>query len=260
MRAVIIGCGYVGSAVAKAWRSQGHHVAVTTRSVSKEEPLKEIADEVIVGVDWARIVKNRDVILLCVAPNQGGSYEDTYLKTARELIKHAGNIPIIYTSSTSVYGDANGKEVTEASPLFPMNESAQILAKTESELLKSPHSCILRLGEIIGPGRSPIERLSRLQGQSLPGTGENPVNVSPLELIVETIDFAAKNNLKGIYNVCASFHPTRKDWYKKLCKEANIPEPNWDPSRNSVHGGNRIVVSKKLEDLSSNLKTLSKEI
>lgn len=260
MRAVIIGCGYVGSAVAKQWRSQGVEVAVTTRNPAKSDTLKEVADEVIVGMDWDKIVTDRDVIVLCVAPDRGGDYADTYLKTAKELIKHAADCHIIYTSSTSVYGDAGGEEVTETSPLFPMNESTQILVDTEAALLASPNSCILRLGEIIGPGRSPINRLKRMQGQTLAGTGENPVNLSPLDVIVAAIDFAATNKLVGIFNVCTPFHPKRKEWYKELCEEAGIPEPKWNPSHTPTHGGNRIVVSKKLEDLGLDLHTHSKII
>ena len=59
----------------------------------------------------------------------------------------------IFTSSTSVYPQTDGSEVTEDSPADPDRETAQILRETE-ELILSKEGTVLRLAGLYGPRRS----------------------------------------------------------------------------------------------------------
>lgn len=235
----------MGSSIARLWRSDGNHVTVTTRSASNRDGLSSIADKVNVGPDWHQAVQGKEVILVSVAPDSPDAYADTYVGTAQKLLPLIQEQHVIYLSSTSVYGDNVTLEVDEETPLNPVNPQAKILAEAEALFLKMPSSCVLRLGEIVGPGRSPIERLKGI----LPGTGSNPINISPLELILKAIDTAAKLKIQGIYNVCSDDHRTRKEYYEQICRENGLPMPTWDPNKRSIHGGNRIVKSDKFNAL-----------
>lgn len=255
MNILIIGLGYVGKAFALRLKKQGHHVTGTTRHPDKAAHLQPYVDQVLIWNDKTpkTFLDGFDVVLLSAAPDSTSNYEETYLKNAEKIAQAAAfsstTQQILYTSSTSIYGDCNGAQVTEETSPAPKNRQGEILLATETALLQSSvPCCILRLGEIIGPGRELSERLAKMQGTPLPGTGENRVNLSPLEDIVNALLFAMENRLSGIYNVVADFHPTRKELYLEIAKKKGLKDPVWDPALPSLHGGNRIVSSQKLLD------------
>ncbi len=92
MNIVIIGCGYVGLAVAKYWRqNSSFKITVTTTTPERVSSLESIADKVIVttGDDLEGLksaTENQDVVLLTVAPKGGIRYQETYLNTAQNLV------------------------------------------------------------------------------------------------------------------------------------------------------------------------------
>ncbi len=92
MKAAIIGCGYVGTAVAKCWRSQGFDLSVTTTRRSRIPELSQLANQVsvVVGTDASQLqaaLSDRELVLLCVGLRKGASYKDTYLETAKTIAK-----------------------------------------------------------------------------------------------------------------------------------------------------------------------------
>jgi nucleoside-diphosphate-sugar epimerase len=62
---------------------------------------------------------------------------------------------ILFTSSTSVYGQSRGEWVDESSPTHPRNFAGEIMLSAERLLHGSRFpSTVLRLGGIYGPGRT----------------------------------------------------------------------------------------------------------
>ena len=148
MKISIIGCGYVGSAIARLWQEKGHTVTVTTTTPDKVSNLSTIADRVIVtkGDDLGtlqEVLTDRDVVLLCVGAKKRdrSTYEQAYLQTAKNVVSLAQNIPsikqIIYTGTHAILGDRQGKWTDEECPVATVNENSEILAKTESVLLSA---------------------------------------------------------------------------------------------------------------------------
>ena len=87
MNILIIGCGYVGSAVASFWQQQGHNLTVTTTTPEKVPTLKSLANQVIIlqGNDLQGLtnaIENQDLILLSVGGKRGKFYRENYLETA----------------------------------------------------------------------------------------------------------------------------------------------------------------------------------
>ncbi|MFA6916749.1 MAG: NAD-dependent epimerase/dehydratase family protein [Parachlamydiales bacterium] len=251
----IIGCGYVGKAVAALWVQNNLSVhAITTRK-ENNDALEDLGCVPFVIQDedsLANAVADARVILVSVAPSQNRSYEATYLHTAKALLdvlSKQKNFPhIIFTSSASVYGAYDNEIVTEDTPLLPENPENQILAQTESLLLDYPYTTILRFGEIIGPGRELYLRLKKMQGP-FPGDGLNICNFTNLSDAVRAIEFVRTNKFYGIYNVVCDEHPTRLALYERLSEKMQLPLPRWDPTLMSRLGSKKIVSNNKLSQL-----------
>ena len=258
MKIGIIGCGYVGQAAALNWKKKNYYISVTTRQPERIATLSNCSDQVCVLKDQSltSFIAQQDALLISVAPDHFSQYESTYLSVAHAVANHVKNNPslkqIIYTSSTSVYGDNQGNWVDENALIFPQEIHTKILHEAEKILLNcaSEHLkvCILRLGEIYGPNREIENRLRQRQNQPFPGTGDSYTNLIHLTDIVEALDFALTNGLKGIYNLCNDFHILRRIFYHDICQKEQIPPIKWDPQLRSLHGGNRRVSNQKIKD------------
>jgi nucleoside-diphosphate-sugar epimerase len=231
-----MGAGYTGMALLSYFNSTTHEIYITTTNIERIEELKPLGKKVLL-LDSTSEESLRDLIQACdgiivlVAPKNSEKYEETYLNTAK-LISSMLTIRktpfyILYTSSTSVY-DGTLESAKEDAILNPPSVTGKILLETEQVYLNSrAKCCILRLGGIYGPKRELIERARRLSGKEMPGTGDECTNNIHLNDIVNSIVFCLDNALTGIYNLVNDDHPTRKELYNELSKEANIPPPTW---------------------------------
>lgn len=256
MKVAIIGCGYVGSAVARHWHEQGLDVLVTTTREERVAELKAIASrvEVLSGTEGDRItaaLSDRQVVLLCVASKRGASYADTYLNTAKNMAKVLPNTPVeqlIYTSSCSVYGQHHGAWVTELMPPMPVTDNGKIIEQTEETLLSasSPQRkvCVLRLGGIYGPGRTLQKIYSRAAGTTRPGKGEEATNWVHLSDIVNGIDWAKGKQLAGIHNLVQEEVPTVKSLIQRVCDGHGLSPVIWDESQPSTRKDVRVSNAK----------------
>lgn len=256
----VIGCGYLGSEVASTWRNRGTHVTATTRNPTRLDALAKIAQKgvLIKGNDeaeFAPLIAGNETILISIAAEGPEHYEQAYRNTAH-IFRHLAiemDLPrrLIYTSSTSVYGDQNARWVDEESDLLATSPQAKILIDAE-EIYQSLaelgwHVCILRLSEIYGPGRELSKRIQQLQGRPLPGTGEQHTNMVHKTDCVAAIDYALRHHLEGIYNLADDDHPTRKELYKSVAKKFDLPSPTWDPTLPGLHVGNKRVSNHKIK-------------
>lgn len=98
-----------------------------------------------------------DLLLHCASSGRGGpdAYRSVYLDGCRHLLDAFPGVPLIFTSSTSVYAQIDGSEVTEESPAEPDRDTGKILRETE-ELVLAHGGIVARLSGIYGPGRSVI--------------------------------------------------------------------------------------------------------
>ncbi|NEO51733.1 MAG: SDR family oxidoreductase [Okeania sp. SIO3B5] len=263
MKIAIIGCGYVGTKVAKLWSQNGHQVTVTTTTPEKVSELENVAQQVVVmkGNDpqaMQDVLQNQEMVLLSVGfrSHIGMEYKQTYLETAQTLVatlKKTPNIQqIIYTGSYSVYGDKNGEWIDENSPVTPASENGNILHETEQVLLSAStpqqRVCLLRLGGIYGPGRELIKIFSRWAGKTRPGTGDDVTNWIHLDDIVGAVEFARDRQLQGIYNLVNDVPMKGKELLDSLHKYQGLEKVSWDGSPSSMRPFNARVSNKKLKD------------
>jgi nucleoside-diphosphate-sugar epimerase len=262
MKLAIIGCGYVGKAVARVWHEAGNEVTVTTTTNDKVGELQAIASRVVVleGQDFDRlkqVVANQDIVLLSVGSKQRTPevYRQAYLGTAQNLvmaIKASGGVKqLIYTSSYGMINHQGGDTVDETVVVNPQDEFGKILAQTEGVLLDPAignlKTCILRLTGIYGQGRELIKIFRQIAGTTRPGTGERYTNWVHLEDIVRAIDFAKDHQLQGIYHLNSDESMTSKEFFQRLFAAHNLPDVTWDSSQTSPLSYNLKLSNQKLK-------------
>ena len=262
MNVAIIGCGYVGKAIARLWHQElGLIVTATTTTPERVTTLKEVAQQVVVvnGNDPAgllSVLQGQETVLLSIGAKGADVYEQTYLHTAQTLVSVLKQTPtvrqLIYTGSYAVYGDREGAWVDESSPVAPANSNGEILAQTEQALLSTSSDnlnvCILRLGGIYGPGRELVKIFGRVAGTTRPGDGSDATNWIHLDDIVAAIEFARTRRLQGIYNLVDDAHLTSFELLSRICEQHSLPKVSWDSSSKSARPYNARVSNQKIKD------------
>ncbi|MBW4460878.1 MAG: SDR family oxidoreductase [Nodosilinea sp. WJT8-NPBG4] len=260
MNAAILGCGYVGKAVAQLWSSQGVNVTATTTNPDRIEELRSIAAavQVVQGSDAggiAALLQDQDTLLICVGAGRQANYEEVYLKTAQTVVGALDQAPslkqIIFTSSYSVYGNYDGAWVREDDPVKPATDNARTMAETEQTLLGATtperNGCIFRLGGIYGSGRELAKIYSRAAGTTRPGSGHEGSNWIHLDDIVGAIAFAQSQSLNGLYNLVQDEIPTVRELIARVCQANQLEPVQWDPSQPSARPYNVRVSNQKLK-------------
>ncbi|MDB9539330.1 SDR family oxidoreductase [Anabaenopsis arnoldii] len=262
MNIAIIGCGYVGCAVAQLWQQKTNFMITATTTTPERVPtLQTLAHKVVVIQGHHReglksVLQNQDVVLLSLGAKGVNLYAETYLKTAENLVNLLPDLPtikqIIYTGSYSVYGDHNGGWVDEQTPLRPTHERGKILQATEDVLLAASTDqlrvCIFRLGGIYGPNRELIKIFSTLPGTTRPGNGEDVTNWVHLDDIVGAIEFARQHYLEGIYNLVDDAYLTSRELLSRLFKKHDLPKVKWDNTTTSNRPYNAKVSNRKIKE------------
>jgi nucleoside-diphosphate-sugar epimerase len=225
MRVLIAGCGYIGCAVGAQLVSQGHRVAGLGRFTQGDAELQRLG---IVPLQ-ADLTKPETLPLLshpydwvvhCVSTRGGGAaqYEELYVRGTQNLLawlSAAAPAKLVYTSSTSVYGQNDGRVVDESSPTAPESQTARILLETEKLVLSAANQMgfsgiVLRVAGIYGPGRT--YWLKEFQsGRSLAETEPKRVlNMVHRDDVVGAIVAALSSaQAAGIYNLADDQPVTR---------------------------------------------------
>ena len=153
---LIFGCGYSGTAVARAAQEAGFAVTVTSRDPAAMMPGQNI--QVIPFGDAETAIAKATHLLATAAPGEAG---DPVLVRYAKAIHAAKNLRWIgYFSTTGVYGDQGGGWVDEDTPPAPGTERTQRRVQAEEAWQKFAVAVdIFRLGGIYGPGRSMFDDL-----------------------------------------------------------------------------------------------------
>ena len=167
-RVVIIGCGYVGIELGTQLQAAGHTVTGVRRS---ESGLNSIA---AAGFDAQQADVTRpealttlpDAEWVIFAASSGGrgaeSARRVYVEGLRNTIaayaERDSTDRLIYTSSTGVYGDHDGRFVDESTPLDPTTEKTQVLETAESIAIEEAGNVgidgtVARFAGLYGPHR-----------------------------------------------------------------------------------------------------------
>ncbi|QQE64454.1 NAD(P)-dependent oxidoreductase [Leptolyngbya sp. BL0902] len=258
--AAILGCGYVGQAVAELWQAQGITVTATTTHPDRLPPLQRVADRAMVvrgndGAAVADLLAGQQVLLICVGAGRQANYTETYLNTAETVVQALDQAPdlrqIIFTSTYSVYGNYGGSWVREDDPAKPATDNGRIMLDTENVLLSAATAerqvCVLRLGGIYGPGRELAKIYGRSAGTTRPGSGDEASNWVHQEDIVGAIDWAKDQGLSGLYNLVQDEIPTVRQLIDRVSQTYGLAPTPWDPTQPSARPYNVRVSNQKIK-------------
>lgn len=217
MRALIIGCGYIGLPLGVELVRHGHDVTGVGRNVDGRVDLKEAGimavNADITSPDSLRRIEGKfDWVVNCVSSSKGGAdgYRRVYLDGTRNLIGWLAGQPLkkfIYTSSTGVYGQDDGTIVKEEHPTDPATDTGKVLVQTEQLLLtvareKGFPAVILRVAGIYGPERLHYLHQFLANQSRVEGNGERRLNMIHRDDVVGAIIAALTNGRPGeVYNV-----------------------------------------------------------
>ncbi|MCH8252580.1 MAG: NAD-dependent epimerase/dehydratase family protein [Planctomycetes bacterium] len=236
----IVGCGYVGSAFARAAAAVGHDVAGTTTTPERRPELEGygMAPVVLQVSDRDALrafLQGRDIVYLCVAAGRNrGDYRSVYVDGAANVLEAAsaaGVSRIVYTSSTSVYGKTDGSLVTEESPIAPARENARLLVEAERILLDGGQRngmavTILRLAAIYGPGRDPTNWMRRSAGTQR-HDGDALLNFVHVDDIATAMMRVLETGCRGVFNVCEDRPIRRRTLYDRLAQTTGCTPVTW---------------------------------
>ncbi len=157
MHLLLIGHGYLGQAITQQFRASGWRVTAVSLSGGDDTLACDVAEPLAVAA-LGRLAAP-DLIIHCAASGRGGAeaYQRVYVEGCRNLLATFPGVPLVFTSSTSVYAQTDGSVVTEASPTLPERDTGLMLLESE-RLVLGGGGMVLRRAGIYGPGRSVILR------------------------------------------------------------------------------------------------------
>jgi nucleoside-diphosphate-sugar epimerase len=180
---LVVGCGYVGTALGVHLAEAGHDVTGIRRDASGLPGAIRGLDADLEGPglgDRLAPLRRIDAVAITLSADtrDPAAYRRAYVDAPRRLLRHlvARRDPVgrvVFTSSSAVYGQAGGAWVDEGSPTVPTSATGRVLLQAERTVAAGPFPVtVLRLTGIYGPGRT------RLLEQVRAGTATAPAETT----------------------------------------------------------------------------------
>ncbi|MGD9895889.1 MAG: NAD-dependent epimerase/dehydratase family protein [Candidatus Methylacidiphilaceae bacterium] len=188
----LVGCGYVGTQVAQRLHDRKVRVHAWVRTEQSRLRLADLDVPSLVGdvgspEAWESLTKAPDCLLYGPSSSRGGptEYRNVFLRGLSHALRRFPGCPLLFLSSTSVYGQSNGELVDEEAPAAPDSETGHILREAEEMTLEAG-GMVLRIAGIYGPGRTWL--LDRfLSGQAAISTTDRWINQIHRDDVVSAI-------------------------------------------------------------------------
>ncbi len=254
---LLIGPGYLGQEILREFRLAGWGVTTASRSdgsygldVSDVDQVRGLSEKLVgEGKDPTHVIH-------CASASAGrgassevrlAAYHDVYKKGCENLTEVFSEAHVLFTSSTSVYGQSDGSVVTEESPTEPEAETARVLIEAEKAVLDA-NGTVARLSGIYGHEKSYL--LKRLfSGEAImDGGGERVLNHIHHRDGARACLLLLENDLRGIYNVSETTNLTLKETYESLSELFSLPMP--------VAESTEVITNRRLNKRVSNKKLL----
>lgn len=227
---LIVGCGYVGSEVARRLLKDGVKVYATTRDPDRLREIETLGAKVFrfdvsesrPDISWIEKVPEGFRILLSIPTlkSTAGLVDPT-----PRIVEMFGDKPsrVVYLSTTGVYGSTH--EVGEETPVAPKTERQHLRVEAEQAVGQGPwSSLILRPAAIYGPFRG-VHR-SLLEGRyKLVGRGDNFVSrIHRNDVAWHSIE-ALSSELTGAYPVADEEPCTSREIAEFCARTMKLPMP-----------------------------------
>lgn len=225
---ILCGCGWLGGYLASHFRSD---LAIygTTRSEQKARELSAKGIEPVTftldgSLDELLAIAPDSIFILNIPPGRRNtdltSFTTAMTRLISALYTHKPPKQLIFISTTSVYGELNGR-ITTQSPVQPNTASGEAHVRLEQETLKQAPETgyVLRLAGLTGPDRHPVNTLA---GRTLSGATQ-VVNLVHVQDVVRVTDALIRQQpATKLWQLCSSEHPMRGAYYPKLAKKLGL--------------------------------------
>ena len=164
---LIAGLGDLGTGLAEQLLADGHRVSAIRRGSRCPAGVELYSQDLLEGA--ALLPPDPvDLVVIIMTPSEYSEegYLKAYIRAPQTLLDAlAGKQPlppVIFVSSTAVFGDVAG-EVDEQTPPRPTRYNGKVLLAAEEELSIRSHCTVVRFSGIYGPGRyRQIDKAARL--------------------------------------------------------------------------------------------------
>ncbi|MEK7949668.1 NAD-dependent epimerase/dehydratase family protein [Luteolibacter soli] len=226
---LLCGHGYLGQAISRDFLAAGWEVTALSRSGDDGS----LACDLSSAEDVSSLNVQPDFIVHCASSGRGGpeAYRAVYLGGCRHLLDRFPGVPLLFTSSTSVYAQVDGSEVTEESPAEPDRETGKTLRETE-DLVLSRGGIVARLSGIYGPQRSVILK-KFLSGEAvIEEDGRrylNQIYRDDASAAILCISSHLSTHRSQLFNLSDSRSLTQRECYESLSSIFSRPLPPTGP-------------------------------
>jgi len=230
-----------------------HNISLISRSHCKDVENYYKINEGYIDKEIIKEVIESTHILISLPP----PYENFVLKNFKNIINESKNLKWLgYLSSTSVYGNHDGKWVDENSITKPQTTLGKKRLSAEKNLLKLKKLRIFRLSGIYSKKNNVFNRINNNQIRVIKGK-DNYFSRIYIDDIIETL-IKSFENLKDnqIYNVCDDLPTKYVDVINYACqllnKDYNFPEIEFNQIENKIlsefYKDNKRVSNKKIKE------------
>ena len=227
---LIYGYGYTASYLAETLNTENYLIIGSSREEKKfnsdNKKVKFINNN---QVNNCLLKDDITHILVSVPPNDLG---DIFIQNYRDIITKNKNIEWIgYLSATNVYGDHNGKLVSESSQTKPKTKKGinRLVAEKQWLELISKFNLpikIFRLAGIYGPNRNIKERLIKGLVKNIFKEGQFFSRIH-VEDIANILNLSMNNITKNkIYNLADDFSCNLNVIIEYLCEKNSLIKPS----------------------------------
>lgn len=258
----ILGCGWLGGALARHLHDEGVSVRGSTTTPQKVEALAEDGIEPFLlnldpdlSGDTVEPFFESTALFLNIPPPRGDNARSVHLQQvdAVRTAAREGDVEwVLFASSTGVYPSVE-RTVTEAdcppgqpeALPGPRRSTGDTLLEIEARLLDDPafDTTVIRFAGLYGGDRHPGRFLAGRTGLSRPRA---PVNLIHREDCVGILTTLLDQNVRDdVFNACADAHPTRRELYTQAAKKLGLEPPSFE-EEDSTTG--KVVSNQKIKD------------
>lgn len=261
---IILGCGYIGTRLARSALAAGRDVRVCGRSTGRLAALGALGAQVkyldaavpkqlpvaLSGMHGATVVYSIPPVAALPPGNA--------IRAAMQAAYGGGAGCFIHFSSSGLYGDKPDDEiwVDEDTPLAHDDKAMANVVTDEEGIMNSEldrlRTVILRLAPVYGAGRGMRARLKKGDYKIL-GDGSHAISRVHIDDVVRVVDSAEERAATKSVFLVADDEPTTQGSYAKwLTDRMGIPMP---PSRDLYQPGGQRVAHRNRRIRNTKLKT-----
>lgn len=229
----IIGCGWLGTALALTLLEKGISVLATSSQLDNVDKLNQQdinAQQLTLPADVEQLTQHDIFTQQCLViaiPPQFKQGRTDYVEKITQLVsaaQHRGIVQrIILLSSTAIYTGLSGI-IDEKSSLSLTSAKVQALHNAEQAVLAFHHqTSVLRLAGLVGPNRHPGKFLL---AKKVLNNAKDKINLIHQEDSVGLLlALLAEQSPQGIFNGVSDNHASKKVYYQHAAKALSLPAP-----------------------------------